>query len=237
MVTEHMAGLGLAGTRPTQPGGDDGVDLVAEGAAVQIIIGRETAGKPLVERLRRAAARRGAGAIAYSGVGFSPRARRYAADNGIALFMIHENGRVAPDNELAKRLAESGPRVLPRLEPEPARRGRPLSVLALPFASGRWYFYVCVLSWGLLSCVPFIHGFARLRDRWARRMAVLFGSLPLPYLVVLVEVSKRVKDGPVRDWVLVALTFAPLLAGIVACFLLHRLRREVYQLDPAPPGR
>jgi hypothetical protein len=113
--------------------------------------------------------------------------------------------------------------------PPPAPRRR---------SGGRWYFVVPVLSFGLLTWVPFLHATIRTHRRAHRRMTLIYGAAAM-VLFTLASASPDNAQGQAVGTlgnVLTALFGVLGLASmVVGCVQLSQVRNEVYGLTPAVP--
>lgn len=90
------------------PGVDGGLGLIGPEVAGQVSARPGPVGRPELQRLCGAAYSRRY-ALFFSGSGYTPDAMSFAAESGIALFVIHHGGRVEPANDLALAFRNASP--------------------------------------------------------------------------------------------------------------------------------
>ena len=97
LAAAHMRELGFTDARPTGPGVDAGIDVIATGAVAQVKHLTAPVGAPDVQRFRGAAfsVRR---ALFYSSSGYTTAALAAAERTDIALFTIRPDLTIAPIN-------------------------------------------------------------------------------------------------------------------------------------------
>jgi len=108
LASAHMRHLGFADVRLTGSGVDQGVDVIAAGAAAQVKFHARSAGGPEVQQLSGAA--HGLPDRLFYATGFTPAAFRAAEITGVALFAYEIiAGAVTPANDAARQLSPSRP--------------------------------------------------------------------------------------------------------------------------------
>ncbi|HZE40976.1 MAG TPA: restriction endonuclease [Stackebrandtia sp.] len=230
LACEHMREqLGIDGARLTNPGADGGVDVVSASDVAQVKFEKTPTGRPAVQRLKGEATARGVRGLFYSLSGYTSHALKFGNETGLALFQFNRDGEVSPVNGLAGQLVV-GARNAPvrSTEEDGSQRNAALKVASWPFRNGRWYFYIGLLSWGMLAFVPFAHAAIRLHRRSVAVLAVLYAMLPVGLCVgvsFLPETSKNQVAEPgmsILMWSIFGL-------AALGCVVLVRIRRAVYQ--------
>ena len=114
-----MRYLGHSDAELTGRGVDGGIDVVAAGAVAQVKATVRPTGRPVVQQAYGAAAGRACAVFARGG--FTDLARRWADEQGVALFRFDQEGNVSPVNGLASRWIDGADRRA-RAAPDAQRR-------------------------------------------------------------------------------------------------------------------
>jgi hypothetical protein len=99
--------------------------------------------------------------------------------------------------------------------------------------TGWWYFVFPVLSFGLLTWVPFLHAATRTRRRDLRRLTLLYGIAALGMVAAATASPKDAKGqavGMLGNTLTALFGITALVSIAVGCVQLSRIRREVYGL-------
>lgn len=111
LAGEWMRYWGFADARVTDPGPDDGLDVVASGAVAQVKWRAAAVGAPDLQRLVGARGREvHKRALFFTGANYSARARAYADEMDIALFVYQLDGAVAPVNAAGRAVIDDADR-------------------------------------------------------------------------------------------------------------------------------
>lgn len=103
----HLVSLGFVDARCTAPGSDGGIDVIGTGVVAQVKDWARPVGEPYVRDLAGTAHASGALAVMYASSGYTAQARRWASDNGVALFQ-DGFGRFEPTTSTAHALTVNG---------------------------------------------------------------------------------------------------------------------------------
>lgn len=105
-------------------------------------------------------------------------------------------------------------------------------------SGGRWYLIVPVLSFGLLTWVPFLHATTRTRHPAHRRMTLIYGAAAI-VMVALASASPKNAQGQAVGALGNAMTAVFGVIGVasivVGCVQLAQIRQEIYGLTPSAP--
>lgn len=115
MAAAHMSYLGLRYVTVTRGGADNGLDVVAEGAAAQVKSHATATGAPAVQQLRGAAdpfTRR-----LFYATGYTPQALAVAVALNIELYQFTPDGTVVAVNQAARAMASLRPTPPPERGP------------------------------------------------------------------------------------------------------------------------
>lgn len=108
LAAAHMRHLGFADVRLSGSGVDQGIDVIAAGAAAQVKLHARSAGGPEIQQLYGAA--HGLPDRLFYAMGFTPAAVRAAEITGVALFAYETTaGAVTPANDAARELSPARP--------------------------------------------------------------------------------------------------------------------------------
>lgn len=99
----HLRTLGFADATVTRASSDGGLDVASRQAAAQVKHHRQPAGSPVVQQLQ-GAAHGYETKVFYCLSGFTPAAKAFALESGIALFSYDESGTVTPQSQAAIQL-------------------------------------------------------------------------------------------------------------------------------------
>lgn len=103
LAVHSLRGFGFDDAQKTNPGSDSGLDVVGAAVAAQVKYLNRPVGRPDLQRLMGSAG--GRVPAFFSRAGFSVKAREYAEEVEIALFMLALPGSVRPLNNAARSMS------------------------------------------------------------------------------------------------------------------------------------
>lgn len=103
-----MRGAGYGDAKTTATGPDAGIDVTSRGAVAQVKFEAHQVGRPHLQRFVGATVQSDRERLFFTGTGYTPAARQYADEAGVALFAYAMDGTVTPVNDRARQLEQAG---------------------------------------------------------------------------------------------------------------------------------
>lgn len=100
--------------------------------------------------------------------------------------------------------------------------------------AGSWYFAATILSAGLLAWLPFVHAYRRLRRRYVKVLAVVYGFASL-LLFVLLGLTPVDPEDPSADVIATMSGLLMIVTVVAACVQQALLRREAHTVPVVRP--